>query len=278
MDALTFQGKCAVAFQRVPTPQLKEPTDAIVCIELCGLCGSDLHPYHCREQGLDAGTVMGHEFVGRVVQAGEMCEASGQNYARGRRGGCHGLAGGACVNASNQPPKPTNRPAAPPVCFRRRCAALPARRPGDEPLHRLLRRLLLLPPRPNRTVRLPAPAALHAASLTLLATLKAVPKAHPPYHSPLPACLSLPTLLPAHPASRRCERSQLFGWVEGGAGLHGAQAQYVRVPMADGTLAHLPADVSDEEGLLLGDIFSTGKPSCSRGGRGWHASAAGQIF
>lgn len=30
------------------------------------------------------------------------------------------------------------------------------------------------------------------------------------------------------------------------------------VPMADATLAHAPADVSDEEALLLGDIFSTG--------------------
>ncbi len=53
-------------------------------------------------------------------------------------------------------------------------------------------------------------------------------------------------------ASRRCERSQLFGWVEGGCGLHGAQAEYVRVPMADATLAAVPADVSDEEALLLG--------------------------
>lgn len=40
-------------------------------VDLCGLCGSDLHPYHCREQGLDAGTVMGHEFVGHVVQTGK---------------------------------------------------------------------------------------------------------------------------------------------------------------------------------------------------------------
>ena len=30
------------------------------------------HPYHCREEGLDEGTVMGHEFVGRVVTAGAL--------------------------------------------------------------------------------------------------------------------------------------------------------------------------------------------------------------
>ena len=73
MDAVTFQGKCAVSFQRVPVPQLQLPGDVVVRIDLCGLCGSDLHPYHCREEGLDVGTVMGHEFVGHVVQAGACC-------------------------------------------------------------------------------------------------------------------------------------------------------------------------------------------------------------
>lgn len=56
----------------------------------------------------------------------------------------------------------------------------------------------------------------------------------------------------------RCERGNLFGWVQQGQGLHGAQAQYIRVPLADGTLIPLSKDLSDEKGLLLGDIFSTG--------------------
>jgi len=56
----------------------------------------------------------------------------------------------------------------------------------------------------------------------------------------------------------RCTNGQLFGWVEKGNGLHGGQAEYVRVPLADSTLLRLPEDVSLEEGLLLGDIFSTG--------------------
>ena len=45
MDAVTFQGKCAVSFQRVPVPQLQLPGDVVVRIDMCGLCGSDLHPY-----------------------------------------------------------------------------------------------------------------------------------------------------------------------------------------------------------------------------------------
>jgi threonine dehydrogenase-like Zn-dependent dehydrogenase len=56
----------------------------------------------------------------------------------------------------------------------------------------------------------------------------------------------------------RCIKGTLFGWIENGNGLHGAQAEYIRVPMADTTLVPLSNDLSDEKGLLLGDIFSTG--------------------
>ena len=47
-------------------------------------------------------------------------------------------------------------------------------------------------------------------------------------------------------------------------GLHGGQAEYVRVPLADGTLVRVPDDVTSVEALLIGDILSTG----SVGGRG----------
>jgi threonine dehydrogenase-like Zn-dependent dehydrogenase len=56
----------------------------------------------------------------------------------------------------------------------------------------------------------------------------------------------------------RCVKGNLFGWVQNGQGLHGAQAVYIRVPMADSTLVPLSNDLPDEKGLLLGDIFSTG--------------------
>ena len=56
----------------------------------------------------------------------------------------------------------------------------------------------------------------------------------------------------------RCEKGNLFGWVEKDHGLHGAQAAYIRVPMADSTLLPLSNDLDEEKGLLLGDIFSTG--------------------
>ena len=56
----------------------------------------------------------------------------------------------------------------------------------------------------------------------------------------------------------RCEQGQLFGWVENGVGLHGGQSEFVRVPLADGTLKKVPSTVSDASALLLGDNFSTG--------------------
>jgi threonine dehydrogenase-like Zn-dependent dehydrogenase len=56
----------------------------------------------------------------------------------------------------------------------------------------------------------------------------------------------------------RCVKGQLFGWVEKGRGLEGAQAEYVRVPLADSTLFKLPPDVDAEAALFLGDILATG--------------------
>ena len=56
----------------------------------------------------------------------------------------------------------------------------------------------------------------------------------------------------------RCEKGNLFGWVNKGKGLQGAQAPYIRVPMADNTLLPLSADLNEKKGLLLGDVFSTG--------------------
>ena len=55
----------------------------------------------------------------------------------------------------------------------------------------------------------------------------------------------------------RCVEGQLFGWVEEGHGLHGAQAEYVRVPLADATLVEVPEGLDEAVALLSGDILST---------------------
>jgi threonine dehydrogenase-like Zn-dependent dehydrogenase len=66
--------------------------------------------------------------------------------------------------------------------------------------------------------------------------------------------------------SARCPRGQLLGHRMNGKGLHGCQAEFVRVPLARGTLVPIPEDISDEEGLLIGDIFSTAVFCATNGG------------
>ena len=84
MKAVTFHGLGEVRYADVPAPRLLTGHDAIVSVEMAGLCGSDLHVFHGRETGIDRGTVMGHEFVGRVLEVG----ASVQGLAPGDRVAC----------------------------------------------------------------------------------------------------------------------------------------------------------------------------------------------
>ncbi len=167
MRALVYRGVESLAFETVPDPAIAAPGDAIVRVEAAGVCGSDLHVWHGRETP-DAGTVMGHELAGEVVEAGP---------------GVRGLARG-------------DRVVAP---FTTSC--------GD--------------------------------------------------------CFYCRSGLTA-----RCERGQLFGWVEAGRGLHGAQAEYVRVPLAATTLVRVPEGVPAALALLAGDVLATGFYGAERAGAG----------
>lgn len=158
MKAITFQGREKLSYEAVPDPRLENDTDVIVKVKLTAICGSDLHVYREHEKGLDQGTVMGHEFLGEVVEVGKKVKA-----------------------------------------FKK----------GD--------------------------------------------LAVSPFTTSCGQCYFCRIGLTC-----RCQHGQLYGWVENGHGLHGAQAEYVRVPMADGTLVKCPAGINEEEVLLTGDIFSTG--------------------
>jgi threonine dehydrogenase-like Zn-dependent dehydrogenase len=158
MKALTFHGKQKIRYEDRPDPQLIFPSDVIVKVKLCAVCGSDLHVYHEHEKGLDHGIAMGHEFMGEIVDAGKEVRTL---------------------------------------------------RKGDFVM---------------------SPFSVNCGQC---------------YYCQIGL-------------TSRCVFSQLFGWVENGRGLEGAQAQYVRVPMAEHTLIKVPEGVSDEEALLLGDIIPTG--------------------
>ena len=158
MRALTFRPPGDVAPATVPDPALEADDDAIVEVEAAGICGSDLHVLHGREAGLDAGAVMGHEFVGRVVATGRALRA-----------------------VSN----------------------------GD------------------RVVA--------------------------PFTTCCGRCFYCERRL-----SARCPRGRLFGWVQGGVGLHGGQAERVRVPLADSTLFRIPDALPAAAAVLLADVLPTG--------------------
>lgn len=70
MRAVTFQAPGDVRVDEVDEPELLAPDDAIVRVEASGICGSDLHIYHGRVQ-IEPGFVIGHEYVGEVVAAGD---------------------------------------------------------------------------------------------------------------------------------------------------------------------------------------------------------------
>ncbi len=166
MRAITFHGAEEVRLEQVPDPGLLAATDVVLRVVAAGICGSDLHVYHGRESGLDSGTVLGHEVVGEVVEAGP-------EVRHLRRG---------------------DRVVAP---FTTSC--------GD--------------------------CFYCVAGLTA-----------------------------------RCERGGLFGWVEKGQGLHGAQAEYLRVPCADATLVKVPEGLDETLALLAGDVLATGLFAADLGG------------
>jgi len=166
VQALTFQAPYDIKVSEVPDPVIEHPHEALVRVRSSALCGSDLHPYRGHEVGCDIGTVMGHEFVGEIVEVG---------------------------------------------------SAVRHFRPG-----------------------------LQVFS---------------PFTTCCGSCQRCSSGLTC-----RCSRGQLLGWVENGVGLHGAQAEMVKIPLADATLLELPDGLSDEEALLLGDNLATGYYGALRAG------------
>ena len=70
MRALTWQGKHDVRVETVPDPKIVNPRDAIIEITSTAICGSDLHLYDHYIPRMKAGDILGHEFMGRVVEVG----------------------------------------------------------------------------------------------------------------------------------------------------------------------------------------------------------------
>ena len=80
MRALSFHGKHDVRIDNVPDPEIINPRDAIIKVTSTAICGSDLHLYDGVIPGVLPGDILGHEFMGEVVETGK-----GSDLKKGQR-------------------------------------------------------------------------------------------------------------------------------------------------------------------------------------------------
>lgn len=70
MKAVCWMGKHDVRVEDIPEPQILSPTDAIIRVSSTAICGSDLHLYNGFVPSMKEYDVLGHEFMGHVVEVG----------------------------------------------------------------------------------------------------------------------------------------------------------------------------------------------------------------
>lgn len=70
MKAITWHGKHDVRCDTVDDPAIVNPRDAIIRVTSTAICGSDLHLYDGYIPTMQKGDILGHEFMGEVVEAG----------------------------------------------------------------------------------------------------------------------------------------------------------------------------------------------------------------
>jgi threonine dehydrogenase-like Zn-dependent dehydrogenase len=70
MRAVCWTGKEDITVEQVPDPRILNPRDAIVRVTSTAICGSDLHLYGGFVPTMKKGDILGHEFMGEVVETG----------------------------------------------------------------------------------------------------------------------------------------------------------------------------------------------------------------
>lgn len=80
MKALTWHGKHDVRIDNVDDPEIVNPRDAIIKVTATAICGSDLHLYDGYIPTMQSGDILGHEFMGEVVETG-----SGSTLKKGQK-------------------------------------------------------------------------------------------------------------------------------------------------------------------------------------------------
>jgi len=74
MKAVCWYGKGDVRVENVPDPKILNPRDAIIRITSTAICGSDVHLYDGMIPTMEKGDILGHEFMGEVVEVGPKVE------------------------------------------------------------------------------------------------------------------------------------------------------------------------------------------------------------
>jgi threonine dehydrogenase-like Zn-dependent dehydrogenase len=74
MRANVWSGRNTVQVENVPDPKILNDRDAIVKITSTAICGSDLHLYDGYVPTMKRGDILGHEFMGEVVETGSRIE------------------------------------------------------------------------------------------------------------------------------------------------------------------------------------------------------------
>ncbi len=70
MRAVCWEGTGKVRVNNVPDPKILNPRDAIIKITTTAICGSDLHLYDGYIPTMEKGDILGHEFMGEVIEVG----------------------------------------------------------------------------------------------------------------------------------------------------------------------------------------------------------------
>lgn len=70
MKAVCWHSAQDVRVETVPDPKILNPRDAIIKVTSTAICGSDLHLYEGNIPSMESGDILGHEFMGEVVETG----------------------------------------------------------------------------------------------------------------------------------------------------------------------------------------------------------------
>ena len=70
MQAACWMGRQEVEVRDVPDPVIMNSRDAIVRVTSTAICGSDLHLYNGYIPTMKKGDILGHEFMGEVMETG----------------------------------------------------------------------------------------------------------------------------------------------------------------------------------------------------------------